>query len=200
MADAAYGLNDLQMNGFTAKSAAGTENLNLRVWKGNLRVGIFKSKEFKSLFDRMLNDAKIAIIKRTLAQVIKAVPGSKFPIVFSAWDNETKKWNTDWVMSFVKDDKNVNHIEIQWKGNKCDFVLKGVSGVSMGSDPMTEAERSSVEMDVLENFLTHTINIQKVITNVKQTGNWKNGGDRQSSGGTSAASSVNSDSGEDFFA
>ena len=166
MATQQYGLGDLNFNGQKMKTVTGNESFHMKVWGGSVRVNITKEKEFKPLFERALTPDKLTIVKRQIHQVMKASPGSKFPIVFSTWDREQKKSVIDYVLTFVKDDKNMYHIEMQWKGNKFDTLLKGPFGVSLGgSDGMSDAEKSSIELETLLDWITTVAPVQCILTN-----------------------------------
>ena len=166
MATQAYGLGDLMFNGQRIRTATGHETFQMKVWGGAVRVNITKEKEFKPLFERSLSPDKLTIIKRQIQSIMKASPGSKFPIVFSTWDREQKKPVIDFVLTFLKDDKNMYHIEMQWKGNKFDCLLKGPFGVSVGGpDGMSDAEKSSIELETMLDWITHVAPIQCLLTN-----------------------------------
>lgn len=167
-ANPAYGLGDLMYTGQKIRTTTGNESLNFKVWGGFLRVNITKEKEFKPLFERPLAANKVVILKHLIEKVKKASPGSKFPMVCSQYIRETKQWATEYVLTFLKDDKNIYHIEIQWKGNKFDCVLKGPSGIAFGSDPMTDAEKSAIELETLLDWLTYIMPIQCLMTNRKR--------------------------------
>lgn len=168
MAGSPYGLNDLVYTGQKIKTSSGSENFQMRVWGGSLRVNITKEKEFKPIFERAISADKCTILKHVIKQVQKASPGSKFPIVFNGWDKNEKKSIVDFVITFLKDEKNCYHIEMQWKGNKFDCLLKGPYGVSFGSDPMSDADKSAIELETMYDWLDNIAPLQCVLTNRKR--------------------------------
>ena len=163
-----YGLGDLTFKGQTIKTSTGTETFQMKVWGGSLRVGIVKEKEFKPIFERALSADKITVVKHTIQKIMKASPNTKMPLVFSSYDREQKKPVIDFVLTFLKDDKNLYHIEMQWKGNKFDCLLKGPYGVSCGSDPMSDVERSAVELETLYDWICAIVPVQCILTNRKR--------------------------------
>lgn len=185
-----YGLNDLQMQNFTVRSTTGTDRLQFRVWGGSLRVSVIKEKDFKAIYELTIGMSKIPIIRKLIAQVAKSSPDSKYPAVFSTYDRDTKKWNTECVLSFIKDDKNMYRIEIQWKGNKYEFILRGPSGISYGSDPMGEAERSAIELETLDMYIKDYVPAQTILTNKRRN----IGGASNKSGDTAKSNNI-----EEFF-
>lgn len=168
MAGQSYGLGDLTFNGQRVRSTTGNESLNFKVWGGSLRVNVTKEKEFKPMFEKALAPNKVVVIKHLIDKVKKASPGSKFPMVCSEYKKDTKQWAVDYVLTFIKDEKNIYHIEIQWKGNKFDCVLKGPSGIAFGSDPMSDADKSNIELETLSNWLTYIAPVQCLLTNKKR--------------------------------
>lgn len=200
MSTQAYGLGDLMYNGQKVRTTTGNESLNFKVWGGSLRVNITKEKEFKPLFERPLPANKITIIKHLIEKVKKASPGAKFPMVCSMYNRETKQWATDYVLTFLKDDKNVYHIEIQWKGNKFDCVLKGPGGVSFGSDPMSDADKSAIELETLLDWITYIAPVQCMLTNKKREFDGSvNGANYTANSGASKGGSSAPANDDDFF-
>ena len=199
MANNDYGLGDLMFQGQKVRTTTGNENLNFRVWGGSLRVSIVKDKEFKAAFERPIPATKVTIIKHLIDKVKKASPGAKYPMVCSAYNRETKQWATDYVLTFLKDDKNIYHIEIQWKGNKFDCVLKGPGGIAFGSDPMTDAEKSAIELETLLDWLTYIAPIQCLLTNKKRDFDSSVNGASYTTNGGGSSKGGSAPAGDDFF-
>lgn len=163
-----YGLGDLSFKGQIIRTVTGTETFQMKVWGGAFRVGIVKEKEFKPMFERALAPDKVTILKHTIQKIMKASPNTKIPLVFSQYDREQKKPVIDFVLTFLKDDKNLYHIEMQWKGNKFDCLLKGPFGVAYGSEPMTDAERSAIEIETMYDWICNIAPFQCMFTNRKR--------------------------------
>ncbi len=168
MAATPYTIGDLAFNGLRVKSVTGTENFQMKVWGGSLRVNITKEKEFKPIFERALTPAKVTVVKKMIEKIKTSSPGTKLPIVFSEWDRVEKKSAIDFVLTFLKDDKNMYHVEMQWKGNKYDCLLKGPFGISYGSDPMSEADKSAIELDTMLDWLNTVMPMQVILSNKKR--------------------------------
>lgn len=187
-----YGLGDLTFKGQVIRTSTGTETFQMKVWGGSLRVGIVKEKEFKPIFERALAPDKTTIIKHTIQKIMKASPNTKMPLVFSMYDREQKKPVIDFVLTFLKDDKNLYHIEMQWKGNKFDCLLKGPYGVSISSEAMTDPEKSAIELETLYDWLCHIVPIQCILTNKKREFDANaNGSSYTANRGTSKAAAAN---------
>ena len=198
MAAQQYGLGDLNFNGQKIKTVTGNENFQMKVWGGMVRVNITKEKEFKPVFERSLSPDKLTIVKRQIHQVMKASPGSKFPIVFSTWDREQKKSVIDYVLTFIKDDKNMYHIEMQWKGNKFDCLLKGPFGVSLsGNDGLSDAEKSSIELETMLDWMNTVAPIQCILTNRRREFDQSQNGNTYTANKGASKESSNPD--DEFF-
>jgi len=183
-------LSDISWPMLTFKSADGTKGkLVFKVWGGMVRIGIVNEGEMKTFFERPLNLQKLALIKLELKKLIKAGPETKCPLVFSTWDPVEKKAKTDWVLAFIKDSKLVYHIEIHCAGNIYKFTLKGPFGIARGSDPMTDADKSEIEMQGLQDFLEMQAPIAAIFSNRRRApGSWQN----NNSGNTTAKPQANS--------
>lgn len=182
-----FDLGDLTFKVHQYKSATGTEQLKFRVWGGEVRLGVYKDGEFKPIFERPLNDEKLFILVSRIEELIKASPDFKDPIVFSSMDRETKKIAPEWVLVLVKDAKMVYHIEVQIKGGKYDFPLKGPFGISYGSNPLQEAEKSAISLKALVNWFKTRAPLECVVSNKKKDpSSFNNNGARPPQGGGGA--------------
>lgn len=171
-----YGLGDLQQHRVSIKSASGTDRLEIKVWGGTLRFGVYHDKEYRPYFERPITLPRIPLVMDALDKLPKLSPGVKYPLVLSVWDNVEKKFAMDWVLTFLKDTSNIYHIEVQWKGNKCDFALKGPFGVSYGSDPMKDDEKSAVGLEELVYYLKYIAPVQMTTTNKRRVPDGAGGG------------------------
>lgn len=190
-----FDLGDLTLPKFTVRSADGTKDrLEFKVWGGRIRVGIVKDGDYKSFFERPLDQKKLVLVKQELTKLMKAGPDSKYPLVFSSWDPEAKKASTDWVLVGLKDNKLVYGIEIHAGGNIYKFTMKGPFGVSRGSEPMSEADKSEVDLHALLEFLSLDAVVASMLSNKKRApGSYKQGGVGSSGGGSSSAMNTSDD-------
>ena len=158
--------------------------LTIRVWGGAARLALVKDGEFKSFFEKPLDLRKQTLIKMELRKMLKAGPDTKFPLVFAKWNQEEKRTSPEWVFAGVKDSKLCYSIEIHWNGNIYKFPLKGPFGVSRGSDGLSDADKSEVELLTLIDFFEKQLPIATVLSNRKRefSGNSNSRSEEASSG------------------
>lgn len=192
-----YGLADLRYADRRYRCATGTEEISFSVYAGALAVAVNKIGEWKSIWRQTLNPIRQRILSDHLAQLITKTPGFKDPIVFSRWDADQKKHIPEWSIELQKDDKQVYHIVISWKGNRHDAVIRGAYGVAFGADNIKDPDASYYGIEDLRTWLNLTVPIQMVLTNRKRDPNDlpANGQGRSSNGNGGSAKS----SGEDYF-
>lgn len=116
---------------------------------------------------------KYNIIKNEIAAIIKAPPESKRPIVFSKYVPEEKKYLTDFVITFVKDDSMIYHMDVNFKdggverSERCTFMSPG--GISIGSEPMSKNERSSASMESFYEWMEREAPVMFALSREKWT-------------------------------
>lgn len=196
----AYGLADLSFTPFKMKCANGVDEMSFRVWGGMLRVEVrnTKSQDFKPVFSKSINMQLLTMLCAQMNRIKSASPETNLPMVLQRYNPEQKHWDTDWVISFQKDNKMVYHIIIQTKGNKYDAVLKGPGGVAYGSEPISDGDKSQIALATLENYFKRDVPIQVAMTSKKREFNSNNGG---GNGGAPANNNPPpaGTSGEDYF-
>ena len=201
---------ELSFKPYKIKAVTGNATISFRVFQGSMRITLNDDNN-KMIFDKSVPDNKLTILKKAIIKAINMTPGQKSPIIFSMYNTETKKAEVEWVFAISKDEKQCYHISVEWSaGGKFDFLLKGPFGISVGSDPMSEADRSASELETLIEFLKNTLPIQQTVSNYKEY--WTNkiaenrGGNRggynknnYSGGGAKAASSSETASTDDNY-
>lgn len=202
--DKSYCLGDLSIPAHKVRCANGVDEISFRVWGGMLRVDVrnTKSNDFKPVVSKSINTQVLTMILAQLNRLKSASPETNLPLVIQKFDRETKHWDTDWVFGLYKDNKMVYHIILQVKGSKYDGVLKGPSGIAMGSEAMSDADKSNVALSALEFYLKHEVPIQLTLTSRKREFTPNNGGgnsNNYSGGQNNNAPAPAGTSGEDYF-
>lgn len=181
-----YGLGDLSFAGITINGAGTPDKLKLTVWNGSFGVSVVRDKEQKSAVWKTMNSGQRQILQDCIDHIIKAGPETSRPIVFSTYNRDTRKYDTDWVFELYKDSKMIYHIKINTRDCKFDFIIKGPSGVSFGNDPMSEAQKSEYGLKDILSWLRHTVPTQIILSNKrKDPSQFQRGGQR--SNGTASA-------------
>jgi len=174
-------MSELTFSPFRLKASSGDVSLSVRVFQGTPRFSINDNTTNKLAFDRPLSGDKWTLVVRTLSKAPTLTPGNKSDLVFSVYNTTTKKIEHDWNFSIIKDERQCYSIAIAWAGSRHIFPMRGVNNVSVGSDPMSEADRSALSLETLINFIKTVVPIQSVLSNSKEY--WKNM--RNSQGGQS---------------
>ena len=176
-------LDDVSWPKLVLRSGDDTKNqLAFRVWGGTARLALIKDGEFKAFFEKPLDLRKQTLIKMELRKMLKAGPETKFPLVFAKWNPEEKRTSPEWVFAGVKDSKLCYSIEIHWNVNIYKFPLKGPFGISRGSDSLSDADKSEIELLTLIDFLDKQLPIATTLSNRKREFNGSGSHSGDSSG------------------
>lgn len=162
-----YGLGQLSMTSVRLPTNTKNEEIRFVCWGGRFRINVTKNNEMRPIFEFICNGEKGLAIRRVMERTIKASPGTRYPIIFSTWDNNERKYKPSHALTFVKDDKNIYHVELKYKGITYDSIVKGPSGIAFGSEAMSDAEKSSFGMEYLLDYVANTVRIQEILTNKK---------------------------------
>jgi len=186
-----FGLGQLSMSSVRLPTVTQNEEIRFVCWGGRFRVNVTKKNDLRPIFEFTCNAEKGLVIRRIIERVMKASPSTRYPIIFSAWDNNERKYKPSHALTFIKDDKNVYRIELKYKGVTYESVVRGPAGIAFGSEAMSEAEKSSFGMEYLLDYITNTVRLQEILTNKKME---RPGGNT----GTSSAS-TSMESPDDLF-
>ena len=162
-----YGLGKLSFTQIKFETSTKTEEIRFSCWGGRFRIGVVKKGEFRPIYEFIASGDKGLVVRRMLEKIAKSSPGTRLPIVFSAWNKDERAWKPAHVLTFGKNDKNVYYVELQWKGSKYEATIKGPAGIALGSDSMSEAERSAYGLDYLIDYVTNTVRLQEILSNKK---------------------------------
>lgn len=162
-----YGLGQLSMSSVRFPTTTKNEEIRFVVWGGRFRINVTKNGEMRPIFEFICTGEKGTVIRKIVERVIKASPGTRYPIIFSTWDNNERKFKPSHALTFLKDDKNVYRVELKYKGVTYESIIRGPSGISFGSEVMSEAEKSSFGIENLLDYITNVVRIQEILTNKK---------------------------------
>ncbi len=187
-----YGLGQLSMSSVRLPTSTKNEEIRFVCWGGRFRINVTKNNEMRPIFEFICTGVKSIIIRRTIERIIKSSPGTRYPIIFSAWDGNERKYKPSHALTFIKDDKNIYHVELKYKGITYESTVKGPNDIAFGSEAMSEAEKSSFGMEYLLDYVANTARIQEILTNKKM--------ERPAGGGTQTNSApAQSGDDTDFF-
>lgn len=184
--------DELYYRPFNVANKAEGSSIVFQVFRGNIGIAVFGKGGGKPVFNLSLNPFKYIMFKTLLKKIKEASPETKIPLKNEIFDTATKQYKLQSVLTLQKDAKQCYHILI----TNCitnvsfDFVLRGTSGVSIGADPMSEAARSAVHLEVLVDWLDNAhrnafFSDEKFVPNGGgHGGNYQGGGN--SNGGASS--------------
>lgn len=162
-----YGLGQLNMSRLKFPTTTKNEDITFCVWGGRFRINVTKTGELRPICEFVCTGEKGFIIRKTIERVIKSSPGTRYPIIFSQWDQNERKFKPSHAITFIKDDKNVYRVEIKYKGITYESIIRGPSGIAFGSDVMSDAEKSGYGIEYLLDYVSNTVRIQELLTNKK---------------------------------
>ena len=118
-------------------------------------------KNAQPLFLKKLEKPSLFRKTRKLAEkILTCPPETKLPMKFTTYDMQSKQEKLLWVLVFEKDAKMCYRIHLtdaQNGGRTYSFALNGSRSVQIGSEPMSESDRSA---DMLQDFADWFKNVQ----------------------------------------
>lgn len=171
---------ELAFASYRVRSTTGDESLSLRMFQGTPRFSI-NDKSNKLLFDKPLTGDRWTILLRTLDKAKDiTTPNTELSLVFSRYNMDLKKVEHDWNFNITRNDKLVYEITISWENSRLTFPLRGLMNITIGSEPMNDADRSAMALGTLLHHAHKLIPVQMVMSNSKEY--WANLRSQQSSG------------------
>lgn len=171
---------DIYIREFKLENRQSGETVSFKPYGGNIGVTVFGKERGQMPFKANLSNYTLKMLEKMIEAVRKGSPGHKVVLKKERWNPETKQASIDWMITLSKDDKMVYHLiltNVADGGRQFDFVFRGQFGISIGSDPMSDADKSSVHLDELEDWI-QTAKIAKVFTDEKFDPNNRQGGNR----------------------
>ncbi len=181
---------NFETQSFAVTSPETKSQLSFSLFNGGFSLSVWAAKNSGQrgpVYRKPLNDDLITLFKKYIKKMAQASPGQRFPIVINKWDVDNKKYVKDCAITFFKDDKQVNTISIEYVDNSGrsaqeTFPLKAMGGISLSSEPMSDAERSNLKTETMLCYLIETVPVARVITKRKYTGN-RGGNNNNNTGG-----------------
>lgn len=182
MANEAWGLSDLTYTPFVLMGQNDMK-LTFKVSGGSTYLDVTKvgSRQQSDVF-KSISAIHREIILDVITKMQEASPETRMPIVIAAWNKQDRKFATDYILEFVKDSKMVYHINVIVKGATYEFTLNGPSGISIGSEPLSEANRSMYTLRALKDWLKYKSVVQSVLSNKRRDPSTFRNGSRSTNG------------------
>lgn len=143
------------------------------------------------LFMKKLEPRQFIMVQKAAEKVLSSPPETKIAVKFSQFDRMSKQEKLLWVITFEKDSKMCYrlHFTDVASNQTYMFAIRGSSSTSIGSEPMSDADRSGL---MIQDFIAwlrlvqfwYPATIRPYDPNAqKKGGNWnRNGGNRPNGG------------------
>lgn len=183
--DLGFNLNNV----YSLRAADGDESISIGAFRGKASLVVFRKGDRRPAVNIPLDRNSCYMLLMTLDQIKKAEPGTRLSFESSAFNRDTKKYEPNATIVIFKDDRRMYGMELSGVGVtppiKC--LFKSPMSLSMGSDPMTDADRSAIGIGVFRTFLERELPLVALFSrfnNPKQNF----GGGNRSGGGNSGGS------------
>lgn len=198
--------NEMQVPKITAYAKDGKEQLMISVFNGKVNMTIWPGRDSGQsgvMFKQNLNLDGVALLKTLLKKVSAGQPGTKSSLNFQTYNRDTRKYEPGTVIVFGKDEKQVYFFEFQFKHNgnakSLRFDMKVPNSMSIGSDIMSDAEKSSARMKAFFTFLEDIAPSAMLLSGKKFKGSYNRSSGNSGGGSSSGGSSGGNFGGDDAF-
>lgn len=178
---------DLNIPSFSMKCRESGEQLSINVFNGRVGLTVWPPRESNVrgvVFKQSMTPEALMLLKRSFKKVLESNEPIRDSILFNVWSDSDKKFTPNASVILGKDDKGIYFMEIQFKHNGNNKVLKfdflASNAVQSSSDEMGFPERSKLRMEAIIEFLHTIVPIAQIVTSRKIS---PQGGNRGGSGG-----------------
>lgn len=149
---------DVKVKDFTQRDRQSNRTLGFGLWNGGISVQVYDSQNMKNkMFRKSLSDEEIIMVQKLIAKIVSGAPETKASIQFTKYDPQSKQFKLDSIFEFGKDSKQVYHITVSdvTKQQTFTFQLKARATMTMGNEPLNDANLSAVKVEALKNWITN---------------------------------------------
>lgn len=150
---------------WTVRDYQAGKQLSFHLYNGNhvIQIRNTKDKSPRPMFSRTIKDRYLPFYYQVIDRIMKSSPETKISIKDSDLDASVKPPVNKLMMvvTFEKDGRGVYKIHVSdvLTNQTHSFVLKGTGLISVGNDPMSDAEKSAAELVYLREWLGVAKNI-----------------------------------------
>lgn len=151
-------LEGIRVKDWTQKDRQTNKVLAFSLWNGNISVQVYDAQNMKNKsFRKNLTDENVVVIEKLFNKVVAASPETKSSIQFTKYDPQSKQFKIDAVFTFEKDSKQCYRITVTDANTQSSnsFVLRASATMTMGSDPLSDANLSAIKLDTLKDWITN---------------------------------------------
>ena len=150
---------------------ANKERLVFGCFNGGLQLAIFKPNANRPDSYKISPDMITEILSE-LQTIMRAQAGTKSYLSQDQWDVDQKKYIPSYALTFHKDDSQVYSLEVQSPGkDPIIAVIKAGGGISRGSEPLSDADKSASKMKTMFKWFDSYVPILKIFTKKKFVNN-----------------------------
>lgn len=192
-----FNLNGL----WRATSVSGNESLSISVFNGVASLTMFKKASEQRTPSVKINLTRAVCmgLSDLIKKLIDAQPDTRLTFTQQAFNKETRTYETHTTFVFVKDEKRCYSIEITNKmlSTPAKFVLKCPATFALGSEPLTEEQRSLYELRSLHKFIASELSTATFLSRLNMETNQFS---RNRAGGSSRGSYRKDEGSKDPYA
>ena len=173
-----YNLNDLYRQVVDKDTT-----FSFGAYQGNLSMVVLGRG--RMVWRQTANQWFIEMFSRTLRALKKAGPETRQSMSIDAWNNDLKKFEPETIITFGKNEKMVMYLEIKPKNSApITVTFKGQRNITVGSEPMSEGERSMIDVDIFLRILEQNAEGARELSSFNRPPrDTQGGGERRSYGG-----------------
>lgn len=189
-----FDIADIVLNGVQTK-----DKLKFSIWQGNISINIVPDGEFRSKLKKNISRELLFAITTEMQKLRGMGPESMIPITVSKWNNEARKFETDYVLKLSKDDKLIYTLEIISTDASAKFIFRGGAGITIGSEPMSEPAKSALQFQSVYEFLTKEALLLSSISRRKWDPNTSGGNNNNRPAANNSSKPADNDAPSEFF-
>ncbi len=171
---------------YSFKVCQSEDRVSIGAFNGFVQLSVWRKGDNRPI-NITLNRNMIELLKNTFKNIIKAQPNTTLTFEIKKFDNSDKrniKYTKDIFIKIIKDEKQKFFMEISSQQIKDPIRIRfmGPGGYAVGTDDLTEAERSLNDLQVVINILEKEVPLMFLLATFnKQTKKFEGNNNRSSS-------------------
>lgn len=174
---------DCKLRDWSQQDRQAGRTIAFGLWNGKISIQVYNNQDMKNkLFRRNFDECEILLIEKLINKIMAGSPESKQSIQFQKYDFQSKQFKMEAVFEFGKDSKQVYHVTVTdcVKQQSFTFVIKARATMTMGSEPLNDANLSALKVEALKDWIASAkicapFTVQPIDPN-KQRGGYGNRG------------------------
>ena len=144
---------DCKLRDWSQQDRQAGRTIAFGLWNGKISIQVYNNQDMKNkLFRRNFDECEILLIEKLINKIMAGSPESKQSIQFQKYDFQSKQFKMEAVFEFGKDSKQVYHLTVTdcAKQQSFTFVIKARATMTMGSEPLNDANLSALKVEALK--------------------------------------------------